>query len=57
MRFMHLGFSESGEVLREVRVPRSIVEDFLAIAQSNTDRNLETCGIVAGNLVSSIIHL
>lgn len=56
MRLMRLGISESGEVLREVRVPRSIVEDFLAIAQSNTDRNLETCGIVAGNLVRIIIH-
>lgn len=51
-----LGFSENGKVLREVRIPYSIVEDFLRVAQSNTNRNLETCGIVAGHLVPKVVY-
>ena len=54
MNVKYLGFSENGNVLREVRIPHSIIEDFFRIAQSNTNRNLETCGIVAGNLVSNV---
>jgi len=30
----------------------SMMESFMKLAKSNTDKNLETCGILAGLLVS-----
>lgn len=43
-------FSEGGEALRPVHVPSCIVERFLQLAAHNTQRNLETCGVLAGKL-------
>lgn len=43
-------FSESGRPLRPVHVPDSIISKFLAIANHNTQRNIETCGIIVGKL-------
>ena len=39
-----------------VHVPRNIDQDFLSAASSNTRRNVETCGTLAGKLVSVCLH-
>lgn len=31
----------------------TMMENFMKLAKSNTDKNLETCGVLAGSLVSS----
>lgn len=36
--------------LRTVIVPCNLMDQFLQLAQQNTDRNIETCGILAGKL-------
>lgn len=38
--------------LRMVHVPRNLAQDFLHAASSNTRRNVETGGFLAGKLVS-----
>lgn len=38
--------------LREVVVPVELMPKFMALAQANTLRNIETCGVLAGKLVS-----
>ncbi|XP_004348068.2 STAM binding protein [Capsaspora owczarzaki ATCC 30864] len=42
---------------RLVSVPHDTMSTFLALAQSNTDRNLETCGILAGHLKNSVLSI
>lgn len=42
--------NEHGETLRYIFVPRTLRERFLALAQPNTDANLETCGMLCGKL-------
>lgn len=39
--------------LRPVIVPSATMERFLKLAQSNTAKNIETCGILAGKLASN----
>ena len=41
----------AGEGFRRVVVPADVDREFLARASSNTRRNVETCGILAGKLV------
>lgn len=31
----------------------AVMETFMKLAKSNTDKNLETCGVLAGSLVSA----
>ncbi|KAI8582491.1 hypothetical protein K450DRAFT_227425 [Umbelopsis ramanniana AG] len=45
--------TENGEPLRRVNTPSKIMERFLEIASTNTNRNLETCGILCGHLKSN----
>ncbi|KAG0452166.1 hypothetical protein HPP92_025808 [Vanilla planifolia] len=50
----HMSLSEP-ELVRsecplEVHISTSMMESFLRVAKSNTDRNLETCGVIAGSL-------
>jgi STAM-binding protein len=42
--------TESGMPLRLVTVPVCIVEVFMKIAAANTDKNVETCGVLGGTL-------
>jgi STAM-binding protein len=42
---------ENGQDLRSVFIPSTLRERFLKIAEPNTQRNLETCGILCGVLV------
>lgn len=38
--------------LRNLVVPMNLSDEFLKIANNNTSKNIETCGILAGKLVS-----
>lgn len=40
--------------LRNVVIPSDVSQEFLRIAQANTSRNIETCGILAGKLQQSV---
>ena len=42
----------AGEGFRTVVVPSDVHREFLTRASSNTRKNVETCGILAGTLVS-----
>ena len=37
---------------RDVLVPTELISKFMALAQPNTNKNVETCGILCGKLVS-----
>lgn len=39
------------DVLRQVIVPRELCQKFLQLADANTVRGVETCGILCGKLV------
>lgn len=39
------------DYLRPVVIPAQLLSSFLILAQKNTDKNIETCGILAGRLV------
>lgn len=43
-------YTESGAELRTLFLPRGLREAFLHCAASNTDKNLETCGVLCGKL-------
>lgn len=43
--------------LRRIYLPQELVSRFLTVASENTARNLETCGILTGKLVSIHIHM
>jgi hypothetical protein len=43
-------FSENGTILRPVHVPQCLISRFLQIASQNTQKNLETCAVLAGKL-------
>ena len=40
--------------LRTVVVPEELLAKFMSLADSNTSKNIETCGVLAGKLVSFI---
>ncbi|KAJ3045856.1 hypothetical protein HDV00_006120 [Rhizophlyctis rosea] len=44
------GTTEGGVPLRTVHMPEDVLSKFLKIAESNTKKNLETCGILCGKL-------
>jgi hypothetical protein len=46
-----IAYLENGQDLRSVFIPSALRERFLKIAEPNTQRNLETCGILCGVLV------
>ncbi|CAN6467844.1 unnamed protein product [Victoria cruziana] len=41
---------DRSKTLLKLHLPVKIMEDFMRLAQKNTKRNLETCGILAGSL-------
>lgn len=49
--------SDNAYGLRTVMVPKQLMDKFLKIAESNTLANIETCGILAGKIVSRIINV
>jgi len=50
-------FTESGKPLRTVLLPPDLRTTFLNIAHPNTLRNLETCAILCGTLISNALFI
>lgn len=53
-------WTEGGESLRSVFLPTTLRDDFLRIAEPNTKKHLETCGLLCGVLIRNaffITHL
>ena len=43
--------------MRKINIPGDLVSYFLRLASENTRKDLETCGILTGRLVSEFISL
>ncbi|KAH9773263.1 AMSH-like ubiquitin thioesterase 2 [Citrus sinensis] len=44
-------------VLQDVHISAQLMEDFLELAKENTDKDLETCGVLGAFLVLYLVHL
>ncbi|KAJ5161123.1 hypothetical protein N7492_006515 [Penicillium capsulatum] len=55
--FKPSAYLENGSPLRSMFLPASLRSRFLSLAASNTRRNLETCGILCGTLVSNALFI
>jgi STAM-binding protein len=55
--FKPSAFTEAGTPLRTVFLPPALRTRFLQIALPNTRRNLETCGILCGTLISNAFFI
>ncbi|OAY56091.1 AMSH-like ubiquitin thioesterase 3 [Manihot esculenta] len=47
----------SSNSYQHLHVPVNLMEDFLRLAHANTQKNLETCGVLAGSLKNRVFHL
>ncbi|KAJ9181844.1 hypothetical protein P3X46_005892 [Hevea brasiliensis] len=47
----------SSNSYQHLHVPVNLMEDFLRLARENTQKNLETCGVLAGYLKNRVFHL
>jgi STAM-binding protein len=50
-------YTESGAPLRTVMLPPELRTTFLNLADANTCRNLETCGILCGTVISNALFI
>ncbi|KAM0716012.1 hypothetical protein Q7P37_008526 [Cladosporium fusiforme] len=50
-------FTEAGVPLRTVFLPPNLRTNFLNLANANTQRNLETCGILCGTVISNALFI
>ncbi|KAI9743196.1 MAG: hypothetical protein M1818_003040 [Claussenomyces sp. TS43310] len=55
--FRPSAYLENGSPLRTVFLPPTLRERFLHIAAANTRKNLETCGILCGTLISNALFI
>jgi STAM-binding protein len=55
--FLATAKTESGKPLRTVFINPGLRTEFLKIAATNTNRNLETCGILCGTLISNAFFI
>ncbi|EED12382.1 endosome-associated ubiquitin isopeptidase (AmsH), putative [Talaromyces stipitatus ATCC 10500] len=55
--FKPSAYLENGTPLRTVFLPPNLRQEFLRLADSNTRRNLETCGILCGTLISNALFI
>ncbi|ODM17005.1 hypothetical protein SI65_07404 [Aspergillus cristatus] len=55
--FKPSAYLENGTPLRTVFLPPDLRKQFLILAASNTRRNLETCGILCGTLISNALFI
>ncbi|KAG9235342.1 hypothetical protein BJ875DRAFT_374424 [Amylocarpus encephaloides] len=55
--FRPSAYLENGNPLRTVFLPPTLRDQFLAYAASNTSKNLETCGMLCGTLVSNALFI
>ncbi|CAL1397354.1 unnamed protein product [Linum trigynum] len=42
---------------QDVHIPVNMMQDFLRLARANTEKNLETCGVLAGALKNRVFHI
>ncbi|KAF8394639.1 hypothetical protein HHK36_020853 [Tetracentron sinense] len=47
----------SSNSYQHLHIPVKMMEDFLRLARTNTAKNLETCGILAGSLENRVFHI
>ncbi|XP_004295108.1 PREDICTED: AMSH-like ubiquitin thioesterase 3 [Fragaria vesca subsp. vesca] len=47
----------SSNSYQHLHVPIKMMEDFLRLARKNTEKNLETCGVLAGSLKNKVFHI
>ncbi|PCG96230.1 JAB1/Mov34/MPN/PAD-1 [Penicillium occitanis (nom. inval.)] len=55
--FKPSAYLENGTPLRTLFLPPNLRHEFLRLADSNTRRNLETCGILCGTLISNALFV
>jgi STAM-binding protein len=55
--FRPSAYLESGTPLRTVFLPQNLRQAFLKVAEPNTRRNLETCGMLCGTLISNALFI
>ncbi|KAB2578766.1 Mov34/MPN/PAD-1 [Lasiodiplodia theobromae] len=55
--FKPTAFLENGTPLRTVFIPPTLRTEFLRVASPNTRKNLETCGILCGTLISNALFI
>ncbi|TGO55072.1 hypothetical protein BCON_0097g00280 [Botryotinia convoluta] len=55
--FRPSAYLENGKPLRTVFLPPTLRQQFLAYAASNTQANLETCGMLCGTLISNALFI
>jgi STAM-binding protein len=55
--FKPSAYLENGSPLRSVFLPANLRTQFLSAVAANTQRNLETCGILCGTLVSNALFI
>ena len=55
--FIATAKTEAGQPLRTLFINPGLRTEFLKIAQANTNRNLETCGILCGTLISNAFFI
>ncbi|XP_041025792.1 AMSH-like ubiquitin thioesterase 3 [Juglans microcarpa x Juglans regia] len=47
----------NSESYQHLHIPVKMMEDFLRLARANTQKNLETCGVLAGLLKNKVFHI
>ncbi|KAG6759759.1 hypothetical protein POTOM_036248 [Populus tomentosa] len=47
----------SSNSYQHLHVPVNLMQDFLRLARANTEKNLETCGVLAGSLKNRVFHI
>lgn len=55
--FLYSWLAQLAEALRGVILPRDLCHKFLLLAEANTVRGIETCGILCGKLVQFNPHI
>lgn len=55
--FRPSAYLENGKPLRTVFLPPTLRNEFLKHAESNTRRNLETCGMLCGTVISNALFI
>jgi STAM-binding protein len=55
--FRPSAYLENGNPLRTVFLPPTLRKEFLRYAEPNTRRNLETCGMLCGTLISNALFI
>nr|POE93197.1 amsh-like protease sst2 [Quercus suber] len=55
--FRPISFTESGTPLRTLLLPPTLRTSFLNVADANTARNLETCGILCGTAIRGALFI